>query len=192
MIDRAMRVLRDLLDDHLRTEAGVGVSETSEDRVAFVDGDEVGAAALKLNAVTMMLVNLEEEATMRPPDLHRGTTANGKAATVAPEVRLSLYVLFAARFKHYETGLQQLSSIIGYLQSHPVLDHRTAPDLDDAIDQLVLQLVTLTFAEQNELWSALQTPYRPSALYRMRLLSFHDAEPLAAPQITQRKITVTQ
>ena len=40
----------------------------------------------------------------------------------------------------------------------------------------MLELVTLPQGEQNEIWSALRVSYQPSALFRVRLVVFRDAD----------------
>lgn len=56
-----------------------------------------------------------------------------------------------------------------------------------------MELVTLPFAQQNEVWNALRTSYKPSVLYKVRMLVFQPEEPpLAAPNIQAITIETTE
>jgi hypothetical protein len=58
----------------------------------------------KMGVVTILLINVEEDSTMRPADLHVRVGSDGTSVQTQPEIRMNLYVLFVARFKAYEQG----------------------------------------------------------------------------------------
>jgi hypothetical protein len=174
MIDRVLMFLKKRLNDYLGMRSAAPPGSTAEDLVTFVDGDKVEPIDFKLGAVTALLINIEQEKTLRPPDPYARAGADGTAQRVRPDVRLNLYVLFVVRFKQYEDGLGYLSEVIRYFQLNPIFDHRNAPDLDDGIERLVLEMITLPMAQQNDLWGALRTTYQPSVLYRVGLIVYRD------------------
>ena len=181
MIDEALLFLRNRLNAHLKSFDGVA-AESSEDRVVFVDGESMDPIRFKLGAVSLLLMNTEEEKVMRPPDRHASVDASGNRRAVSPEIRLNLFVLFVSRYRRYEEGLAQIGRIIQHFQLCPVLDRERAPELSERISRLALQLWTLPFSEQNELWSSLRTTYHPSVLYRVGLVFFRDERvPPSAP-----------
>lgn len=192
LIGRVVLLLKDLLNDHLRAESGIGPSESQEDRVVLPDGDRIDEGPFRINAITAVLVNLEEESTLRNADLFHGLNAQGETATVSPEIRLNLYLLFVSRFKQYDEGLHHLSAVIRFFQTHRLLDRRNAPALDDSVERLVIELVTLPFSEQNEIWNALRTTYHPSVLYRIRLIAFRDEDAPAATKASEVAIEISQ
>ncbi|MEZ4453513.1 MAG: DUF4255 domain-containing protein [Nannocystaceae bacterium] len=179
MIDAALIFLRNHLNAHLIGLAGQGVGE-GEDKVVFLDGDKTDPPSFKLGAVTCLLVNIQEDKAMRAPDPFSRTTPEGAHLRVQPDVWLNLHVLFVARFQLYEHGLAYLGRIIEHFQGHRVLDHRTEPGLSPRIARLTLELMTLGFAEQNEIWSALRTTYLPSVLYRVRMVLLRDEPAIPA------------
>lgn len=174
MIGEALIFLRDHLNEHLNAQAGLALDESGEDRVVFADGEKLDPISFKLGAVTTLLINLEEEKTLRAADPYARVTEDGGRQRTAPEIRLNLYVLFVARFKRYEEGLDHLGRIIKHFQAHRVFDRHGAPALSERIDRLIMELTTLSFAEQNEIWNALRTTHHPSVLYRVRLVAFRD------------------
>ena len=107
-------------------------------------------------------MNIEREKTRRAPDLYYRTLPDGSSERVNPDININLYILCIAHFKQYEQGLDYLSLILQYFQSHPVIDRASAPELDPRLDKLIFELNTLTISEQGEIWNALRTSYMPS------------------------------
>lgn len=185
MIGDALVFLRKHLDDHLRVELGVTPDDPAGDKVVFLDGDKIEPITFKLGAVSELLINVEEERVLRQPDLYARVTEDGIPHRVQPDIRLILYVLFVARFKQYESGWEHLSKIIEHFQTNRVFDPETSPDLPAGIEKLVIELVTLDFAGQNEVWNALRTTYHPSILYRVKVIALRDRKPKVLPQVSE-------
>jgi hypothetical protein len=56
-----------------------------------------------------LLINLEEETTLRADDPFKRTLATGTQQKVQPAIRLNLFVLFVAHYKQYPDSLRALS-----------------------------------------------------------------------------------
>lgn len=192
MIGDVLCLLRDRLNAHLGASLPDVGSDSVEERVQLIDGEKSDPVEFRLNAITVLLVNIEQETSQRSADPYLRTPGESNLRKLQPEIRLNLYVLFIARFKAYEQGLNQLSQVIHFLLSHRALDHVNAPALSPQIDKLVLELVTQPMAEQNEIWSALRVSYHPSVLFRVRMLVFRDAQGAAVPQIGQTLVRTSQ
>ena len=190
MIADVLVFLRKHLDDHLRIVLGGSQDDPTGDKVVFVDGDQMDPMSFKLGAVTLLLINVEEERMLRGPDAYARRADDGHAQRVQPDIRLSLYVLFVARFKQYDAAWQHLSKIIEHLQSVRVFDAQVTPDMPAGIEKLLLELVTLGFAEQNEVWSALRTTHHPSILYRLKLVTFRDQHVIEPPEVSAVETSV--
>lgn len=192
MISEALIFLKNHLNEHLRAQAGQALDDSGEDRVVFLDGEKLDPISFKLGAVTTLLLNIEEERTLRPADPYVRVAEDGTRVRTQPEIRLDLRVLFVARFKAYEQGLSYLSRIIAHFQTHRVFDRESAPALSDRIERLIVELTTLSLAEQNEVWNALRTTYHPSMLYRVRLVAFRDAAAAAVPAVREPDLGVNR
>lgn len=190
MIADVLLFLKDQLNKHLTTVSPT--TEAAKPLVDFVDGRESESVRFKQDVVSLLLVNLEEETTLRAPDPYKAVDEDGKVSRVARDIRMNLYVLFVARFATYETGLRQLSRVISHFQRHNRIDHQSAPGLNERIDGLVVELVTLPFSEQNEIWSALRTTYYPSVVYRVKLVIFRDEDPMEAGVTGQLDLVMSQ
>lgn len=188
MIADVLNFLRRHLDERLRLTQGGSQDDTDSDRVVFVDGDKLEPLSLALGAVSLLLINLEEERINRAPDLRSRHADDGTRMRVQPDIRLSLHLLFAARFKRYDVAWNHLSAILEYLQTTPVFEATNAPDLPPGVEMLVAELVTPDFARQNEIWGALRISAHPALLYRIKLVAYRDRHPVALPAISDAKV----
>jgi hypothetical protein len=191
MIDDAFLFLRQHLSSALKNLSGSPPEDVGEEPVVFVDDAKMDFVTFKAGAISVLLVNIEEETTLREPDPYSRVSPNGVCKSGQPEIRINLYVLFVAQFTQYEQSLKYLSWIVQHFQSHRVFNQQNAPELSQRIDRLVLELITLPFSAQNEIWNALRTAYRPSVLYKARMIVFRDDGALPRPRITETILRAT-
>jgi hypothetical protein len=182
MIDDAIIFLRNRLNRSLRDLSGAG---PSGDKVEFVSGDRMDPISFKSEAISALLINVEEDNTPRAPDLYAAVNANGVRQKVRPEIRLNLLLLFVAQFKEYAHSLTYLSAVIRHFQNDSVFTRQSAPELSERIDRLVVELLTLPFSEQSLIWGLLRTTYRPSVLYRVKTIVFKDKGGLPLPPVKE-------
>ena len=176
MIDLALNFLRETLNTAMQAEKLTITDDTTaeQDLVVFLDGDKVEPISFTQNSVTVLLMNVGQETTMRRADPFRAQTTDGKIRRVTRELRLELSILFVARFRQYDAGLKVLSGIIQFFQEHPVFDHASHPNMPGSVERLMVELQSMSQAEQNEIWNALRTTYLPSILYRTQLVIVSD------------------
>jgi hypothetical protein len=98
VIDQAMLLLRNTLNAHL-TLAVPRQDASAEDAVVFLDGDNTDPISFKIGAVTMLLINVEQEPILRAANPYQRTGSDGTPYRSRPDIRLNLRVLFVARFK---------------------------------------------------------------------------------------------
>ena len=184
MFDSVLEFLRDQLNQHIGRLFGEQATGGCEAMVVFPDGEKLDPISFKLGAVTLLLINVEQENNLRAPDPYAKVASDGTTYRTHPDIRLNLGILFVARYKQYEQSLSQLSQIVQYFQTHRVFDHQNSPSLDTKVEKLVLELITLPFDEQNNIWSALRTTYQPSVLYRVRMIVFESQPAQAIPPVS--------
>ena len=174
MIADVVGFLRGRLNKAIPRDSSGG---SAEDLFVYVGATKEDSVSFTANAVSMLLVRIEEETTLRPPDLFAMVSADGTRKRVEPEIRMNVFILFVARFpEDYRLSLQLLSRVIRYFQNHRVFTRENAPELGAHIPQLVLELVTPSFSEQNEIWGALRVSYQPCALYKVKMVVFQDED----------------
>jgi hypothetical protein len=192
MIDRALIFLKKRLNDRLELRSTATSDSPSEELVAFVDSKKLDSIDFKMDHVTALLVNIEQERTLRAPDAFARPGADGTVQRVHPAIRLNLYVLFVVRFSRYELGLGYLSKVIRYFHVNPLFDHLNAPDLDDDIERLVVELITMPLPQQNELWGSLRTTYQPSVLYKVGLIVYQEEAATILEPVRELDLRISQ
>ena len=191
MIGKVLGFLKNQLNVYLELKSGRQPTEATEDIVVFLK-DTGDATTFELGAVSVLLINVEKENILRSADPFTTVDSNGVSRKVQPEIRLNLYVLFVAHFNQYEEGLTYLSLIIKYFLRNRLFNHHNTPALSDEVEQLVMELVTLPFSEQNEVWNALRTAYLPSVLYKVKMVVFRDEDTVPTTEITEKAIRIAQ
>ncbi|MEB3281953.1 MAG: DUF4255 domain-containing protein [Lyngbya sp.] len=171
MIEHILSFLKDQLNSYIRVKTG---SQGFE--VVFLQNRTQKEVSFQNDAITTLLVNLEEEYTFRSGAAHERMPNGGGMAQKNPNIYLNLYVLFAANFADYSQSLKFLSLIIKFFQGHRLFDHHNSPTLNPEIDKLTLELVNLPFTEQREVWAALGMSYIPSVIYKVRMVVFTDTD----------------
>jgi Pvc16 N-terminal domain len=184
--------LREYLNAKLSSDPDASSTEPSSDAVVFIDGDKNEPISFAVGAISELLINVEEERTLRPADRFARQAEDGSHLRGQPDIRLILYVLFVARFKKYDLAWTQLSKVIEQFQAVPRFDSVSTPSLPAGIEMLNLELVTLRFAEQNEVWNALRATYHPSILYRVKLVTLRDRNAIPVAKIAQAILNTTR
>lgn len=184
MIGETLVFLKNRLNDYLKPSGGQDGARP--DLVDFVHGENMDPLTFKIGTISVLLINMEEETTLRAPDPFRRISANGTHQNVQPAIRLNLYVLFVARYSQYEDALHALSLIIRYFQNHRLFTHPDAPELSENIERLTIELITLPFAQQNEVWGALRVTYHPSVLYKVKMVVFQDEDAVELPEVGEK------
>jgi hypothetical protein len=177
MLGEVIGLLKDQVNAYLGARSGWGTAQPDHGQVDFLKSDRVESPDFKLNGVTLLLVNLEQEHALRPGDPYLRTLADGTSQRVA-------------RFTDYQEGLKYISLILQFFQSNRVFDHENAPNLSPAIDRLLVEPVTLPLSEQNMLWGLLRAAYLPSLLYKLRLVVYQDEDGVSLPNSTAPTVAV--
>lgn len=169
MLDHVLIFLKDKLNDYVRIKTGA-----QDFDVFFLQQRNQKEVSFQNDAITILLVNLEEDYTFRSGAvIERMPDKSGNSAQ-NPNLYLNLYVLFVSNFSDYRQSLQFLSLIIKFFQSHRLFNHQNSPSLKPEIEKLTLELVNLPFSEQRDVWSSLGISYMPSVMYKVRMVVFTD------------------
>lgn len=188
MIGDVLVLLKNRLNSHFRTMVS-GTSGYGEDRICFIDGGvKTDQNPFKLDTVSILLFNIEQEKVFRQAEPYTRLSSDGISKKTQPDIIFNLYLLFAVRFTTYEQGLHHLSLVIQYFQRFNYLDHENTPELADNIDHLVVELISMTVAQQNELWGSLRTGYLPSIAYRVKAVIFRTEDALPQSNISEFSI----
>ncbi len=165
MIDRALRLLADRLNGHLKSLYNV-----PEDLVvvAPLTDSEGKPADEARNRLALFVTNIRHDAM--PRATHRdGVSLSGSMRKLAP-VHLDIYVMLAASCEPetYTEGLKLLSSAMRYFQGHPLMTPQSHPDMPAGLAQLSLEISNLDIDALGQLWGNLGGRYVPSVQYKIR------------------------
>ncbi|MBI1938370.1 MAG: DUF4255 domain-containing protein [Ignavibacteriales bacterium] len=184
MIDKSLEALKRAVQNYLVSLPELNL--TSEDAIVLspiVKAD--GSLAIPDNSLGLTLVNIEEERVVKSQNAV-SIASDGRVSIVNPEIKLNLFILIAANFTNYDTGLQFLSAVVKCFQSKNVFTPDNTPLLDSSIQKLIVELFSLDFEKQNHLWGSLGAKYLPSVLYRVRLVAIQEG----IKQAEQAPITI--
>jgi hypothetical protein len=166
MIYEAVNFVKDKLSEY------IGADSQGEPLVQYIDLN-VDPPAFR-SVVNVLLINLEEETSLRPANRYLYTESETVKYKSTPPLRLNLYLLFACKPKqktdsnnfNYDTSLNALSQVAQFFQQHHVFNE----DLDGSDSKIIMELHPLTYAQQNEVWSSLKTAYLPSLCYKLKMI----------------------
>lgn len=172
MLDKVFDILKTELLAYLTLLPELNISGGDKVKVSrFVKDD--GTIAIPNDTLGLTLVNVEEERIMKSQITHV-TTPKGTVANINPEIKLNLYVLFAANFADYSSSLKFLSGVFRFFQSKTVFTSDNTPIMDPTIQKLIVELYSLSFEQQNHLWGYLGAKFIPSVLYKIRLVTIQE------------------
>ena len=135
--------------------------------------------------VIVTLINIEENRISRDP--RNFLKRNNEILLKNPAVHLNLTILFSSvkTGTAYGTALLNIQKVIRFFQNKFVFDHVNTPGLDDGIEKLVLEMVTLSFDQLNQLWTILGSKYQPSVVYKMMMISIDSVSDQRGVPITE-------
>ncbi len=184
MIDNALKVIASEVNKYVLRKLDPDRDPSSTKRIAtgniarLQETESSGSRTESSSAPGILtLVNIEEERTLKSPN--NFIRVNDKTAYRNPGIPLNLYCLFAVNHSSYDISLQYLSLIIQFFQFRNVIDHiNTPPDnglaLDEKIDKLIFDMVSMNAEQVNHLWAILGGKYLPSVLYKARMVTIED------------------
>jgi hypothetical protein len=178
MIDRAIFFLRQEMNTYLKLKTGDD-NKIALSAIVTQSGTEVAPH----NSAGMMLVNVEEEKSYRHPN-PQTVSNNGYYSFQNPELTLNLYIVLYANHSDHREALVLLSYIVQFFQSKNVFENQESPQLGEDIEKLIVDLYSLTFEQQNQLWASLGAKYLPSVVYRVRMVIINEKQPtMVAPGV---------
>lgn len=168
MIDKALSFLQKELNEYLKLKMGSTTDMVTLTAIIAQNGNlDIDAGTLG-----MMVVNIEEEKQFRsvsPQTIQVGTNYT----LVNPELKINVYMMIAANHTSHTEALKLVSNTILFFQGRNTFSNVEYPALDD-VEQLTIDLYTINFEQQNQLWASIGAKYLPSVLYRIRMLIMND------------------
>lgn len=172
MLEKPLKFIESSLNNYLRLRNRGTGHDTFLELTDIVD--EQGKFAVSQSTVGMSLINIEEERVNRAQQLEIIRGENGALGYANPEIRLQLHLLFVANFKDHDDSIKNISSVISFFQSNNVFSPAKYPELDENIKKIIFELGSYGFEQLSYIWGVLGTNYRPSVIYKMRLVTIQE------------------
>jgi hypothetical protein len=169
MIDLALKFITDELGTFLHSRIGPSAPDVKLTKMV----DDTGKYAFGEETVAVTVINIEEDRTFKS-QLPEYTLKDGQHIVTEPDIKINLYVMFAANFSQYNEALKCISYLLTFFQSHPAFTPGSFPALDARIERLTLELQSLGYDQINQVWTFLGAKHLPSLVYKMRLVIIKD------------------
>lgn len=171
MIFETLTCLTEEINEYFRNKLRINEDKVVLSGIINQDGT---IAIQGENKIIVTIVNIEKEVTGQNNSAQAGGSA---MINRTPPLYINLYVLFSAYFSssNYPEALRFLSFVIAYFQYKNVFTKANTPRLDDRIEKLICELATISPEQVNNIWSSLGAKYMPSAIYKVRMLSFDES-----------------
>lgn len=172
MLEKPLQFIESSLNNYLRLRNRGTGNDTYLELTDIVD--DQGKFSVSQSKVGMSLLNIEEERVNRAQTMDVIRGENGAIGYVNPEIRLQLHLLFVANFKDHSDSVKNISAVISFFQSNNVFTPARHPELDANIDKIIVELGSFGFEQLSYIWGILGTNYRPSVIYKMRLVAIQE------------------
>ncbi len=184
MISKAINIISDELNSYLGRkepryrEANTAivsdlVSQTGELVITTGDADA-------RDNIIITLINIEEE-TIGKAQLPHLRNSKQELSIANPEIQINLYLLFSAFSnmadeQRYGNCLTLISLVIQFFQYKHLFNQQNTPAMDSSIKNLVIDLVSPSFEQQNHIWGTVGAKQMPSVIYKVRALSIREID----------------
>lgn len=135
--------------------------------------------------IIISLINIEENRISRDPQNYVRTDTG--ISMKNPAIHLDLTLLFTSvkLDTGYQVALQNIQRVIEFFQKKYVFDHLHTVGLDNGIEKLILEMMSLNLEQLHQLWSMLGGKYHPSVVYKMRMITIDSVSDINGSLIKQ-------
>lgn len=169
MINEALSFLTNELDSYLKVKFRL-----TEDAVVLSPVTDFSGTipVQNQNKLVITLINIKEETVLRNTASFK--TIKDTSVHLNPPLYLNLFILLSANFSTYQEGLKFISAGISYFQGNSVFNGSAFPELNVAIDPLIVELDSTTYQDWSYLWGMLGGKYLPSVIYKVKMLAVQE------------------
>lgn len=127
------------------------------------------------NKVVLSMVNIEQDSVYKPVEAYR-RAEDGSSQRIKPQINVNLYLLFVANLAIYTEAMKSISNVISFFQINPSFDYADFVGAKGPKGRMSFDLFSMTFEQQNNLWSVLGAKYMPSVVYKVGMLEIQDQQ----------------
>ena len=170
MINNAIRALATELNAYLNEKF-----EINEEKIVVSSLiDQEGMFPLSIaNKIVLTVVNIAPDFKAQLGRSSIGYYADKTATDPSNNSPLNydVDILISASFSNHSEALTILSTAVQFFYRKPFFDTTNSPEIAPEIEKISVEVVNLTYAEKQNLWSTLGARYLPSVLFRTKLVA---------------------
>jgi len=172
MIQPALHFIASALNQFIRNKFGLEDAAVALNHI--IEPDETVPLENK-NKVVITLINIEYQ-TLKPFYVTTKRIDDSQYESVSPTQRFNLDILISSNFDDYSESLKFLGAAMLFFQINPSFDAEQYPGIPQGIDKLQLDIEQINYSEMHNLWSAMGAKYKPSIVYKTRMVSIQGDE----------------
>lgn len=170
MIKSTLEYLKTRLESYSDSLSQLEQFKVGIGNVAMIgESNSAGGTNLR-EGVIITVVNVEEEKTLKNHPVY--VREGDDVKKYRPTIHLNVYVLFSSAESDYERGLVWIDKVLIFFQKYNVF----VPPVGK-VERVTMELVSLSFEQQNHMWAIMGSKYLPSVLYKLRLIVVQESDP---------------
>ena len=180
MINELLEYLKKRLNDYISS------GNSSEQPVSFMLEEATDATKLPPGKIVPILIQIDEDKSFLPAERHLHLNQEGLKYLGNPSIALNLMVVFVSNYANYLECTRRLSQVIQFFQANAYFSKETHPDFPASIPEAKIELHSLSLTAQNEIWSMFRIPYRPSVVYKIKIMIVEAPIPNEIPKAVKK------
>lgn len=172
MIQPALQFVASALGQYVRNKFGLNEEIVVLNHVIESNDSE---PIENKNKIVITLINLDYQ-TLKPYSDQRQKLGSGAYMAMSSPQRFNIDILISLNFENYDEALKFLGAVLSFFQTNPSFNVDEYSNLPKGIEKLQLDIEQMTYVEMHNLWSAIGAKYKPSIVYKTRMVSIQEQE----------------
>ena len=147
-----------------------------------------GECIIPDNMVSLSLINLQEDTSMRSPMVKRRVEGD-KVYTQKPGMSFDFAVIFIANFpKDYVSELNYITKIMEFFQEKSTFTPSNTKGLEKYtryVEELIFKLNSGKLEDQVHIWNMIGLKYMPSVIYNVGKVMIQEDEIISTKRVVQ-------
>ncbi len=177
MIHDAVAAIAGEINRFLQSKHNITEEKVVMSNLVNLDGS---VAIQEPDKIVLTLTNIEMDKTTSNVGTY-AQSPRGSFSKVKAPVNVNITLLFSAYFtsENYLEGLKFISSVVAFFQSRSgVFTPQNTPALNDIVDKLQAELISLETRELSNFWGIMGSKYLPSVIYKVKTLPIRHILPV--------------
>ncbi len=173
MIQKAFKYTQTIFNQYVKNVFGLDESIVVTNNIV----NETGVIPLEnQNKIVLSLIHIDQEIT-RPFYTKDHKVSDNNYESIPDIENYTIDMLVTPCFENYDETLKFLNTSIQFFQANPILDATMHSDFPEGLQKLSFDLQRGgDYMQMHNLWNALGAKYRPSVIYKMRLVTISSNE----------------